>query len=124
MAIAQTKSLEKELKWKDKQHQLDIKAIGREHRQAMAAKVREHKVEKSNMETNINTLTKDLKVSSCGLCTNVSYQTNTIIISLFCCCVYHRIRTTLQSITGRRPLLRKRSADVCKERRRTQRLMS
>ena len=124
MAIAQTKSLEKELKWKDKQHQLDIKAIGREHRQAMAAKEREHKVEKSNMETNINTLTNDLKVSSCALCTDVSYQTNTIIISLFYCCVYNRIRTTLQSITGRRQLLRKRSADVCKERRRTQRLMS
>ena len=123
MAIAQSKSLEKELKSKDREHQLDIKAIGREHRQAMAAKEREHKVEKSNMETNINTLTKDLKVSSCALCSNLSYQTNTIVISLFCCCIYHRMRTIFQSITGRRQLLRKRSADVCKERR-TQRSMS
>ena len=64
MAIAKSKSLERELKSKAREHQLDIKAIGREHRQAMAAKEREHKVEKTNMATSINTLTKDLKVSS------------------------------------------------------------
>ena len=63
MAIDQTKSLEKEIRSKDRLHQLDMRAIGREYRQAMAAKDIDHKVEKNNMVTRITTLTKDLKVS-------------------------------------------------------------
>ena len=62
-AIAQTKSLEKDIRSKDRQHQLDMRAIGQEYRMAMAANDRVHKVEKNNLVTSITTLTKDLKVS-------------------------------------------------------------
>ena len=63
MAIDQTKSLKKEIQSKDRQHQLDIRAIGRDYRRAMEAKDREQKVENNNMVATITTLTKDLKVS-------------------------------------------------------------